>query len=184
MRKALWTYNMIVAVDQGGGFGKDGKIPWYIPEDLKKFKELTTNNICVMGRKTYFDMYDMRVERMKKKNPDIATPVKFESILPNRTSYVVTSTHKELEGATVIKNLGAVLNKTKDDDKRDIFILGGFRMFVEALPFTNTVYMTIVKGNYNCDRHFPVNYVQEYFSLVGDKQTDNAYYAQYKRKYG
>ena len=77
--------SIIVAMDEKSGIGKNGKIPWHIPEDLKHFKQITSSHPVIMGRKT------------------------FESIgkpLPNRTNIVVT---RELgykaEGATVVHSL-------------------------------------------------------------------------------
>ena len=58
---------IIVAVDEDGGFGKDGKIPWHYSEDLKHFKEVTTGHVCIMGRKTYEDMLEMRKARDAKR---------------------------------------------------------------------------------------------------------------------
>jgi dihydrofolate reductase len=68
--------NIIVAVDDAGGFGKDGKIPWHFPEDFKRFKEITKDSVCVMGRNTYEDMLEM--VKSRKKDPN----VKIETILP------------------------------------------------------------------------------------------------------
>lgn len=52
--------SIIVAVDDSGGFGKEGKLPWYFPEDLANFKKLTTNATCLMGRLTYDDIKSMQ----------------------------------------------------------------------------------------------------------------------------
>ena len=51
-------FEFVVAVDEGMGMGKEGKIPWYCPEDLKNFKAITSGNIVVMGYKSYKDIYD------------------------------------------------------------------------------------------------------------------------------
>ena len=60
--------SIIIAVDSDGGFGKDGKIPWNFPEDLKHFQKITKDGICIMGRNTYEDMYNMVIQRRKKKS--------------------------------------------------------------------------------------------------------------------
>lgn len=52
--------NIIVAVDCEGGFGKEGKIPWFLPEDFEHFKNMTTGHVCVMGRRTYEEMLETR----------------------------------------------------------------------------------------------------------------------------
>lgn len=53
-----YSYNLIVALDNKNGIGKDNKIPWYIKEDLKFFKQKTLNNIVLMGRETYDSLPD------------------------------------------------------------------------------------------------------------------------------
>ena len=74
--------SLIAAVDSNGGIGKNGKLPWNIPQDMKHFKEITSNSTCIMGRKTYFDMLEM----MKIKNIIVKN-----DILPTRQSIVITS---------------------------------------------------------------------------------------------
>ena len=93
--------NIIVAVDETGGFGKDGKIPWNFPEDLKHFQSITKGSTCIMGRKTYQDMLEMVVERKRKKSPKEKI-IKIDSILPGRECFVVSRTLKNVQGATVV----------------------------------------------------------------------------------
>jgi dihydrofolate reductase len=185
------SLSIIVAVDEDGGFGKNGKIPWNFSEDLKHFKEITDGNVCIMGRKTYEDMYNMYVERKKisakkdkskdeQKEIDIIEP---SEILPNRTSFVVTSNPGyKAPGATVVKNIRGAVESLKEDDSREIFVLGGFRMFIEALSWTDTIYMTVIKNKrYDCDKKFPVDILNKNYKIVDTKQTDELYFLTYKR---
>ena len=75
------TINLIAAVDEEFGLGRDGKIPWHYPEDFKFFKEKTKGHVCVMGRKTF---------------DDLLTYAKGKAVLPGRQCIVVTSTPLEL----------------------------------------------------------------------------------------
>lgn len=169
--------NLIVAVDEMGGFGKEGKIPWNHPEDLKHFQKVTKGAACIMGRKTYLDMYDMVVAR-KTKGKKSKKPVKIKEILPGRDSYVV-SREKKFEGVTVVKRIRKAIELT---DKQKIFVIGGDRIYNEALPFVNYVYMTLVKGDHKCDRFFPVDYIQRNFKIVGgEKGSNSLLFIEYKR---
>lgn len=169
--------NIIVAVDESAGFGKGGKIPWHYSEDMKNFRKVTNGSACIMGRKTYFDMFDMVVEK-KSKGKKKDKPVVIPAILPGRDSYVVSKTLTRVEGATVAPSLGAAVSKTK---KKTIFVLGGERLFVEALSWVNRIYMTIVPGYHDCDRFFPVQYLTKHFKIVEGRQSGELKFVTYQR---
>ena len=168
--------SIIVAVDEDGGFGKDGKIPWDIPEDMKHFKEVTSGGICIMGRKTYEDMLNMVKAKRKSKK-------KLKEILPGRDSFVVTSdADYKAEGATVVRNIRGAIEQLDESDHREIFILGGYRMFIEALSWTTTIYMSIVKNErYQCDKKFPIEVLNNRYKIVDGKETEKLYFVTYKR---
>jgi len=131
--------NIIVAVDEAGGFGKAGKIPWNIPEDMKHFKETTRHGVCVMGRRTYSDMLEMRLNGEE--------PTEDFSLLPGRNSYVLTRNEEyETIGSTRVSSIRHVLEKYQNSD-RDIFVLGGKRVFIDALSYNPIIHMTIIKGD-------------------------------------
>lgn len=168
--------SVIVAVDEDGGFGKNGKIPWKISDDMKHFKEVTTGSVCIMGRKTYEDMLEMVKSRKKK-------DVELDDILPNRQSFVVTSDKDyEPEGATAVTSIRAAIEELEETDEREIFVIGGLRMYIEALTWTTTIYMTIVKNKrFECDRFFPIKYLNQ-FTIVEGSDKDEVYFLTYKRK--
>lgn len=172
--------NIIVAVDSRGGFGKDGKIPWHFSEDLKHFKTTTSGNACIMGRNTYVDMLNMVKHHKKDKD----APIK--ELLPNRQCIVVTK-HPNLEmegGAITATSLNDAINLVEDG--REAFVVGGEKMYIEAISNAETIYLTVVKENeedgYDCDRFFPVDYMEEKFQIVEGKQTDELYFMKYERK--
>lgn len=174
MRRNNNSINIIVAVDREGGFGKDGKIPWHFSEDLKHFKAITDNAVCIMGRRTYEDMIEM-VKKHRKDEP-------ITELLPGRQCFVVTSNPDlEVEGATAIAGITEALDKADLD--RPIFVVGGEKMYIEALSVAQTVHMSVVKGDsYECDRFFPIEYLQSKFAIVAGTETDNIYYVKYERK--
>ncbi len=179
-KEKIPALSMIVAVDVEGGFGKDGKIPWFFPEDLKHFQTTTKGGVCIMGRKTYSDMFEMIQSKRKDPEKQIDDP-----ILKDRESYVVTSNPDfEAHGATAVKGIRAAIQSLAKNDNREIFVIGGQQMYTEALAFTKTIYMTIVKGDaYDCDRFFPVNVLNKNFEIVEGIETDDLYFTKYIRKY-
>lgn len=169
---------IIVAVDEASGFGKDGKIPWHFPKDLKHFKEVTANSICIMGRRTYENMLEMRRKMDEKKGKKM-----IRKILPGRDCYVVSNTPLfTAPGATVVPNIRTVLEGIDSTDDRPIFILGGFRMFVEGIRLVNHIFMTIVQGRYDCDRFFPVQLLNKRFDIVDGTQNGNLSFVTYQRR--
>ena len=170
--------SIIVAVDEDGGFGKDGKIPWDFPEDLKHFQTTTKGGVCIMGRRTYTDMVEMIQSKRKDDNKEIVG-----AILKDRESYVVTSNSDlEVHGATSVKSIRAAVQSLKKGDTREIFILGGSRRWIEALAYTHTIYMTVVKGKtYDCDRFFPVDVLNKKFKIEEGKKTDDLDFLKYTR---
>ncbi len=70
----------------------------------------------------------------------------------------------------------------KKGDDREVFVLGGYRMYVEALAYTQTIYMTVVKGkSYDCDRFFPIEVLNKKFKIVEGRETDDLNFLTYKR---
>lgn len=170
--------SIIVALDEDAGFGKDGKIPWYYTEDLKRFKEITTGHICVMGRKTYSDMLEMIKTRREAKGD--TSPI--TEILPNRQCFVVTS-NKDFEapGATVVSSLREAVHSLDQTDTRTVFVIGGYRMFVEALTWTDTVYITMIPGRHACDLFFPIKTINSKYVIKDLKKEGELTFVTYKR---
>lgn len=112
-------FKAIVAMSLNRAIGKDNKLPWHLPEDLKWFKKLTTGHVIIMGRKTW---------------DSIGKP------LPNRESIVVTRT--EIPGIRTVRNLSEI---HPNADAREYFIIGGAQLFREALPLCSDLFLTLVK---------------------------------------
>lgn len=159
-------YKMIAAVDNVGGIGKDGSMPWgNIKEDLQFFEQQTKNHICVMGRKTYEDILRMKKENQKENK-------KVKKLLKNRTSYVLSKDENfEPEGASQVFSVEQVQQKHPD---QDIFILGGQGIFEQYLKYTSVVYCTVIDNNYNCDTFFPVENLDGMFKIEDGEQTETA----------
>lgn len=125
-----------VAVAQNNCIGQNNALPWYIPEDLKRFKEITTNHTVIMGKNTYFSI-------LKK----LSRP------LPNRKNVVITQSNLELEpGVLSFPSLDLAVENLRD---QKLFVIGGARLFEEALPKAEYMYYTKIKKSYSGDVFFP-----------------------------
>lgn len=169
--RSLEDIELIVAVDENGGFAKDGEIPWSFKEDWEHFKATTKNTICVMGRKTYEDVMS------RKKDPNNGKPA-----LPNRQSYVISRTVTELPGTEgVFPSLRQAVDSIKDQNKR-IFILGGEKLYIQSIVWARAVHMTLVPGKYQCNRKFPIDYLQKNFVVGEGKKGVDVNFLRYDRK--
>ena len=125
--------SLIVAASQNRVIGRDGDLPWHLPADLKRFKRLTTGHSIIMGRKT------------------------FESIgrpLPKRRSIVLSQTPGfQPVGVEVAASLGEALELTQNED--EVFVIGGARVFAEALSIATRLYLTRVHADIEGDVFFP-----------------------------
>lgn len=129
--------NAIVAVDNNWGIGKNKKLLFHIPEDMKYFKEKTTNKVIIMGRKT--------LESLPNGKP-----------LKDRINIVVTrdKTYR-VEGAIVVNSLDEVLSEIEKYNDEDVFVIGGGLIYVQLLSYCQKVYVTKVENNFNADIYFP-----------------------------
>ncbi len=128
--------NLIVAKARNNAIGKSGKIPWSIPEELQYFKEKTINNVVIMGRKTY---------------ESIGKP------LDQRINIVVSNTKVFSEkNCFTVKSLEDALSLAKSFNK-EIFIIGGERLYKEAIDIVDRMYITEVFMDVKeADTFFPV----------------------------
>lgn len=127
---------LIVAVAENGVIGRDGKLPWRIPEDMKWFKARTAGKPLVMGRKTWESF---------PKRP-----------LPGRTNIVITRDRGyRAEGAVVVATFEAALDVAAGERPDEIMVLGGAEIYRLALPQTGRIYLTRVHAAVEGDTHFP-----------------------------
>jgi dihydrofolate reductase len=127
--------SLIVAAAKNGVIGKAGSLPWYLPSELARFKQLTTSHPIVMGRKTH------------------------ESIgraLPGRTNIVITTNpNYDAADCLIANSLKAALATAKQAPGSDeVFVIGGESVFAEALPLADKLYLTKVDAEIKGDRFF------------------------------
>lgn len=128
---------LLVAVAENGCIGANGALPWHIPEDLKRFRELTTGHTVIMGRKTWESL-----------------PERFRP-LPNRHNIVITrqQDYSMPDGAARASSLEEALSTAPSD--RSIFVIGGGEIFTLAMPHADMLHVTHVDGIVAGDAFFP-----------------------------
>lgn len=122
--------SIIAAVGKNLELGKDNKLLWNIPEDMKYFRKTTDGKTVVMGRKT------------------------FESIgkaLPNRKNIVLSTQNIDLDSVIVVNDYRDILSLDED-----IFIIGGSQIYSLFLPYADKLYLTEIAEGKECDSYFPV----------------------------
>ncbi|MBQ8207562.1 MAG: dihydrofolate reductase [Clostridia bacterium] len=123
---------LIVAYDKNRVIGNKGRIPWNIPGEQKRFRDLTLGNIVIMGRRTF---------------EEIGRP------LPGRTTIVISkSADFTGENCYTARSLSEAINIADD---RNIFISGGAALYSEALPLCEKLYITEIDCEFEGDTFFP-----------------------------
>ncbi|MDM5315332.1 dihydrofolate reductase [Fictibacillus sp. b24] len=123
--------SFVVAMDENRAIGKDNDLPWYLPNDLKHFKNVTMGKPIVMGRKTY---------------ESIGKP------LPGRENIVVTrDDNYQAEGTTIVHSVDDVLKK----DAEELCVIGGTEIFKLFMPVADRLYVTEIHHTFDADTYFP-----------------------------
>ena len=128
---------LIAAVAENNVIGSKNDLPWYLPEDLKRFKELTTGHVVVMGRKTYESI----LTRLGKP-------------LPNRKTVVITR-QAEYPVPTDVEVYQDIESSLAAHKNEDVFIIGGGEIFNQSISLADKLYITEVHKNYEGDVLFP-----------------------------
>ena len=131
----------IAAMSRNRVIGREGKIPWHLPEDFRWFKKMTTGQTVLMGRKT------------------------FESLgqpLQNRTNVVVTRGSARWEGVTVVRDLEAF---KAEDYPGDTWVIGGAEIYGQMLGRCEDLFLSVICKEAEGDAFFPA--FEDQFELVG-----------------
>lgn len=153
--------SIIAAYAENFVIGNKGKIPWNIPGEQNRFKKLTVDNVVIMGRKTFEEIYD------KLKKP-----------LPGRINIVISSDKKYSDfGCSVFSSLKAAIeySKEKYPDKK-IFVSGGALLYKEALKFSDKMYLTEIDLKVEGDVFFPRFNETDYVKTVEKEFTEPVSY--------
>ena len=125
--------SLIVATAKNRVIGFNNTLPWYLPEDLKRFRALTTGHHIIMGRKTYDSL---------------------GRLLPGRTTVIVTRNQDyKVEGAIVVHSLASAIEACGQDE--EVFLIGGAELYQDGLKFANKLYITEIDAEFEGDAYFP-----------------------------
>lgn len=148
----------IVAMAENRIIGKDNKLPWHLPADLKHFKTITTGHPILMGRKTY---------------ESIGRP------LPNRTNIIMTrDASYQAAGCIVVTSIEDALKQAAAHDAGEIFVIGGAEIYKQLMPHIQRIYLTIVHQPFDGDVYFPELDMKKWEKVVDEKHAadeQNAY---------
>lgn len=127
--------SIIVAIGSSRELGKDNKLLWHIPEDMKRFKQLTYGHLVIMGRTTYESI---------------------GSKLPGRINIIVSHNKNYIaEGCIVAHSLDEAIEVAKANETEEFFIIGGGQIYAQVMNLANKLYITVVDGNFEADTYFP-----------------------------
>ncbi|MDR6966937.1 dihydrofolate reductase [Flavobacterium arsenatis] len=124
---------MIAAAAENNALGKDNEMVWHLPDDFKRFKQLTTGHHIIMGRKTFES---------------------FPKPLPNRTHIIITRQRDyNPENCFVVDGMDKALEKAPQNE--DVYIIGGGEIYNLGLPFADKIELTKVHAEFEADAFFP-----------------------------
>ena len=128
--------SLIVAYDKNRLIGKAGAMPWYIPGELKRFRQLTENNIVIMGRKTYLAL---------------------SKPLPDRINIVLSrSENFSGENLYTTDSLSSAIAMAQENwPEKEIFIGGGANLYKQVIDIVDTMYITEIDAEFEGDTYFP-----------------------------
>ncbi len=127
--------------------GRENRLPWHLPADLRRFKRLTMGHALIMGRKTF---------------ETVGRP------LPGRRTIILTrDPGYHAFGAEVVQSLDAALARVADDDEP--FVAGGEHVYRLALPHADRIYLTVIHAEIPGDVHFP-EFDDDAWQLVEDER--------------
>lgn len=129
----MTSLSIIVAVADNGVIGINNTLPWHLPEDLKRFRALTTGHHIIMGRKTYESL---------------------NRLLPDRITVIVTRNRDyAVPGAVIVHSLQEAIEKCGDDP--EAFLIGGAELYAEGLRVAHKLYLTEIHADYEGDAVLP-----------------------------
>lgn len=146
---------LIVAHDQNRLIGREGDLPWRLPNDLKRFKALTLGHTVLMGRKTWQSL------------PRRPLPGRDNRVLTRDAGYVA-------EGASVFTSLEAALAAPAQGT---LFIIGGASLYEHTLPLAQRLELTQVQTHAQGDVHFPPYDLRQYREIAREEHPADAQHA-------
>ena len=158
----------ILAATRDEVIGRDGDLPWHLPDDLRRFKALTSGHVVIVGRKTHESI----VKRLGRP-------------LPGRISVVVTRDPPPGDGPVIYQpSVAAALSVARAIEafagRDEVFVIGGAQVYVDTLPEVDRVYLTRVDLDAEGDTRMPADWLAG-FTLVDEEKRDGYTWETYER---
>ena len=160
--------NIIASADQNWAIGKDNQLPVRIPEDMKRFRQMTTGNVVVMGRKT--------LESFPNQAP-----------LKDRVNIVLTrNPNYHPKGVVIVHSVEELQKELEAYDTNDVYVIGGDSIYKQLLDLCDTAHITKIDYAYAADSYFPNLEEKADWKLVEESQEQTYFdviytYQTYKR---
>ena len=144
--------SIIAALSENNAIGKENKLLWHIPADLKRFKTITSGHPVIMGRKTYESI---------------------GRLLPNRLNIIVTRDPSfTVMGGVVTSSLVTAIERASKEDTDEVFIIGGGQIYSQGIKRADKLYLTLIHTNIEGDAFFPdySDFTKKVFELSGESE--------------
>jgi dihydrofolate reductase len=129
------TLSIVVILSTNNVIGRDNQLPWHMPADLKRFKNLTMGHHILMGRRTFDEI----------KKP-----------LPGRVNVVITRDHHfAVEGVAISRSIDEAISKAEAAGDKEIFLIGGGEIFKQVIHRADRMYITRIHADIEGDTYFP-----------------------------
>lgn len=132
--------SIIVAMDLERGIGRNGTIPWKLPRDMKRFRDVTMGRPIIMGRRTH--------ESIGR-----ALPGRENIVLSREPAYLAAP------GCIQVVTMRHAIDYCRASKHDEVVVVGGEEVYRAALPLAETIYLTVVMALYPADTHFPKQWV-------------------------
>lgn len=182
--------SIIAAIDEKRGLGKDNKLLFHIPEDFKRMKQLTSGHPIIMGRKTFESIgrplpnrTNIIITRDLTYKVDGAVVVHSleEAIEVGKkqdgkytSSDALAESRSSQESSQHQPKADHPMDEARIIKDEEIFIFGGGEIYKQAMPYTDRLYLTVVKGSYDADTFFP-EYSAFKKIIYKEKRSENGY---------
>ena len=144
--------SFVAAMGKNRVIGKNGKLPWHLPKDLKHFHDMTLGKPVIMGRKTY---------------ESIGKP------LPDRTNIIITRDQSyKAEGCIVVHTIDEALKAAGNAE--EVMVIGGSQIYKEFLPRANRMYLTFIDEEFQGDTYFPEYNIEEWKEISYEEHERDA----------
>jgi dihydrofolate reductase len=148
--------SLIAALGHHRVLGKDNRLLWHIPDDLRRFKRLTLGHPCIMGRKTFDSII-----------ATLGTP------LPGRLNIVLSRQGFEpQENVALAPTIEAALEIARTGGTDEVFVVGGAQVYTQTLPLADALYLTLIDDTAEGDAYFPP-YEEVFTHIISEEQREH-----------